>query len=356
MPNDRELISSADPKYFDRSLRPRRTIGTILDDFLGRISPSSRAAQPQQQQKQPEPPKLEYRDGMWRQGNRVRRGPSIRALKANLKNRGVDAVRDSLGNAYGPEGADDFIERATGYKATDPLLSQAVKNYKVQSSNPTMPAPYRPDFSSANRKAAAYEARLHRQRLLENAEKSPGIADDLFGLEALGPATRGLGKDLTATNIDSAYEKKVRPRVKMTGSGDVEFDPFTNDYTPSARSLQKKAFDDIEARYRAVRGVGATERQKSKEMINHRKAFDKMGNQRYLELFNDATKRKNFVGPPSPVGPEPLFRSEPDLFVGPPPPVGPPSPFSRGAGLKSYLDRLQSRKFGALEDFLSHGG
>ena len=198
MPNDRELISSIDPKFLDRPLRtgrpssllqlvpreresrPSRSIGTILDDFLGRISPSSRAAQPQQQ-RQPEPPKLEYRNGMWREGNRVRRGPSIRALKANLKNRGVDAVRDSLGNAYGPEGADDFIQRATGYKATDPLLSEAVKNYKVQSSNPTMPAPYRPDFSAANRNAAAYGNTLRKRRLEDAAARYPDIIDDLLG-------------------------------------------------------------------------------------------------------------------------------------------------------------------------------
>lgn len=198
MPNDRELISSVDRKFLDRPLltgppsrlqlvprdggsRPGRSIGTILDDFLGRISPSSRAAQPQQQQRQPEPPKLEYRNGMWREGNRVRRGPSIRALKANLKNRGVDAVRDSLGNAYGPEGADDFIQRATGYKATDPLLSEAVKNYKVQSSNPTMPAPYRPDFSAANRNAAAYGNTLRKRRLEGAASRYPDIIDDLLG-------------------------------------------------------------------------------------------------------------------------------------------------------------------------------
>lgn len=124
---------------------------------------------------------LKYKNGMWYQNGRVVRGPSIRALKANLKKRGVDAVRDSLGNAYGPIDADDFIERSTGYKATDPLLSEAVKNYKVQTSNPTISGVYRPDFAAAESKARAYGNTLRKRRLEEAAARYPDIVDDLLG-------------------------------------------------------------------------------------------------------------------------------------------------------------------------------
>lgn len=290
---------------------------------------------------------LVYKNGMWYENGRAVRGPSIRALKANLKNRGVDAVRDSLENVYGSIEGDAFIKRATGMSADDPILSEAVKAYRTQSSNPTMPAPYRPDFSAAADKAANYGARLHRQRLLESASRFPNIANDLYGLEALGPATRGFGKDLTATSIDSAYEKAVRPRVKMIGSDDVEFDPFTNDYTPSAQALQKKAFDEIEARRNAVLNAGEKERRQWEEMKTHLPYLDKAREINEKNMDRYIAARRPFVGPPAPVGPPDPF------FI--PRGTNPNIQMFRGAGLRPYLDRLQSRRFGALEDFLSHG-
>ena len=124
---------------------------------------------------------LVYKNGMWYENGRVVRGPSIRALKANLKNRGVDAVRDSLENAYGSIEGDAFIKRSTGMSADDPTLVEAVKAYRTQSSNPTMPAPYRPDFSAANRNAAAYGNTLRKRRLEGAASRYPDIIDDLLG-------------------------------------------------------------------------------------------------------------------------------------------------------------------------------
>jgi hypothetical protein len=178
-----------------------------------------------------------------------RRRPNELALRSNLKKRGLDAVQASLANVYGNDLANEFITETTGFAPSDPRISAAIEKFRATTSNPVTMAPAAQTNRNWRGDAANYEARRRRSATLENADRFPGSADIFLGGAALQPVTRGLDPD---NPTDAAYTKKVRPLVKMVGTGDIEFDPFTNEYTPSAKKLQKEAFDAINRKY----GIG----------------------------------------------------------------------------------------------------
>ena len=292
--------------------------------------------------------KLEYKNGMWSENGRAVRGPSIRGLKANLKNRGVDAVRDSLENVYGSIEGDAFIKRATGFSADDPLLNKAIENYRVQTSNPTMPSVYRPNFADSVAKGASYTDRTTRKRLFGSKPtgKTEGVIvpptmDQLAWLQVAPQFLMGLSPSQAGpTNLERQNRK---------------FDAIQSDLDFNNNLMTKYRNDLAAAREQSRKNIAA--------FPDPNRPLFPMEEVPYQGTASWEGPGDSMLGP----GRFVPVQSEPDPFVGPPAPVGPPDPFFiprgrnpniqmfRGAGLRPYLDRLQSRRFGALEDFLSHG-
>ena len=282
------------------------------------------------------------------------RKPNVRAIQSNLKRLGVDAVRNNLAAAYGGTAqAEDLIKQTTGFASTDPALQAAIKNYRSISSNPvTGPVAYRPNPGWAD-KAAAYEARQHRAKILSNADKYPDSAGIFLGGDALQPATRGLDPD---NPIDAAYTSKVRPRVKMIGSDDAEKDPWTGTYTPNAVNAQKARgvrWDEDTKRFETyvppkdVKLAPSPRLSAAKNNMNPWTASTILNNLGLLgtsklpvredhpsfvgpsrfvgPLYVPEDSEQDSVGPPR-VGPLNLLREDEPDFVGPLRFVGPPKP------------------------------